>query len=523
MGFAVDSLAMEIQSDLIVLPASRFLPLPWAVRGPLGLRSGAEVSLALCRGSGRRRRLPDIVVTPLNTASLESSCSIEVVVRERAGAVAEFLAAFGEAVIRLSNNSVNIALSDTITLEGRDRHKINLVLEPARGMAIGLPEIEAVVREVSVSRLPREASIVGPIPLRDVKLGKLTAHRKYTVDGGWIKAQEWHDELRRAYPELSTEYDLGRLVASCNPDQRLLRFVVPRLGVIEIKVPHFDIPGALRGIVAAVHSSGYNVLSSRLSRAAPFPHSSSNSVFVAACEPLRRSVSSKALEKALRKVEPKFGVSPSITISEGRRASDTVYLKPRRREVVDLDPYMIGLRDQAKVDVDEQFFRTYETFPARRVFLSTRFINESAESKIIDEQSRTIRKITDVLGRLGCAVVDASIRASSAGKASDDYVYSAVYPKLWASDACLVLALSEDGSGKLSPSIGHEIGFFAGRARPWTVLVSRGRDVDPVFGNIVGKNRLVYANCPTGLNDGAQNSIAAVLGAWVKSSLIRSE
>src|SRR5262245_4287314 len=104
---------MEIQSDLIILPPTNYLPLHWSVRGPLGLETGAEVSIGLVTSTGARAGLPDIIVTPLQTEFLNHTYKLELDLGERAGAVADFLTWLGESIEEATGNNVNIVLSET--------------------------------------------------------------------------------------------------------------------------------------------------------------------------------------------------------------------------------------------------------------------------------------------------------------------------------------------------------------------------------------------------------------------------
>ena len=106
---------MEIQSDLIILQQNNYLPLPWPVRGPLGLETGSEVWIALVYTGERPEGLPDIIVTPLQSEYLTSTYALDVELGERTGAVADFLTWLGDSIASetagISRFQVRIAVS----------------------------------------------------------------------------------------------------------------------------------------------------------------------------------------------------------------------------------------------------------------------------------------------------------------------------------------------------------------------------------------------------------------------------
>jgi len=128
-----------------------------------------------------------------------------------------------------------------------------------------------------------------------------------------------------------------------------------------------------------------------------------------------------------------------------------------------------------------------------------------------------VKEIVRAIEACQCAVIEAANPGKDENRYYDIQVYRAVFSRLWASDACAVLALNEDGTGHLSLSIAHEIGFFSGRNRPLRVFTSITRDKDPVFGNIVGMNRSTYADGDAAFVPDGVDCLYLVAKRWVES------
>jgi hypothetical protein len=502
---------MEIQSDLIILRDDSFLPLPWSVRGPLGLETGSEVSIALVHSQPEPRGLPDIIVSPLRSEHLNKTYTLDVELGERPGAVADFLTWLGDSIATQTGNKINIALSETITLEGRNKHKMHIVLEPARGAALELNELERVIENISsLHELKIQSWVLEPIYKSDKLDFMLEQHIR--VKNGWLEYNGWIEKILEVFPNAKDEYDLTKVVVSSNPQQRLLRFIIPRRNVMEIRVPHQNIPGALREISNVLKQSGYNILSSRLSRTPPPNFGGNTSVFVAACEPLNSPLSRSDLVARLKSIPARFGIA-NIATSDGKNSEQTIHLMPWRSG----DPEISLLKTHVREDIAAQFLAKHNCRPKLYIFLSKRFIKSRTHKLAFDEQSDAKRKIVRAVESEQCAVVEAEVPGRGAERFYDDNVYRAVFSRLWASDACLVLALDENCRGFLSPSIAHEIGFFAGTNRPLKVFVADSRDQDPVFGNIVGKNRSTYADPPAGFDDEDADSLYVKVKTWVQT------
>ena len=112
---------MEIFGGLIKLDDPDYLPVPVYNRPSLGLLTGTPVRIGVLKSPARIEAPPDIIVTPLHTHKLPCTTSVTVDLNERKGAILEVLRAIG--------TDLNIALTETITIDQRTKHRITLVLE----------------------------------------------------------------------------------------------------------------------------------------------------------------------------------------------------------------------------------------------------------------------------------------------------------------------------------------------------------------------------------------------------------
>lgn len=540
---------MEVLGDLIRLDPSGQLPLPWSIRAHLGLESNTGVSIFLTQpekgavkwptGRMRKRashldaigRIPDILVTPLTSHKLKQTFSVEISVPESQGAVREVLAS-------LNGTDANVVLSDTLTREGREDHTINLVMEPAVKMK---PEtfhnhLARVLKRWKVKRddirpVFDAADLLPQPPLR--------------VQNGILPPFSWRELITRDYRDRVDSYDLRKVVVSSNPDRRILRYIFPIRGVVQLDIPHNNVPGALEAITGAINSAGYNILSSRLSRTPRFPMNDQMSVFVAVCEPVSPAAEADNAEDAARlraevkrivlEADKNFIAVPRKLNSFGRKSSDTRYSLPRGAQIV-LPPESLLRKIQEEKKLAEELYRTefdedrlvakhrlndalnaphkvgkkaaeqiesckraladidarrakYGANPRKLIFLSHRFVEhrENAVPEIVREHTQSIEIIRKAIKDAGCFAF--TLPAPWDREMTAD----AIFPSLWAANACLVLALDEKGSGAPSLSQAHEYGFFMGQRKKAFMLVAQSRlDQTHALGNLDGFVRLTY-------------------------------
>lgn len=489
---------MEIMGGLIILDREDTLPIPWYMRGHLGLQTGCKVSYAPT-DSGKRtgQQLPDIVVSPLDPRQLHEITTVTLANKEGIGTLAE--------VIGEIEPPINIALADSVTIEGRARHRINLVVEKADGAESD----KYVDRRSSFLRRFSKAPDTYDYHLEFSQIyrsqGRFKWSKSVRVRNACIRIGDLLHQIRRQNPGLVDEYDLGKVVVSSNPDQRILRYIIPRKGVITIEIPHEDFPGALRTIVKGVGAAGYNILCSRLSRVPPDDSVEKASVFVAECEPGENALSPTELIESLA---PDSGYVGKFHY--GNRARDILYPRPRHA-IVALPQASYQERIKKQLDDLRVANPAYRGDRRRCVFVSRRFIETKPN---IDEGVRSRYK--KVLGALERGIeqagwVMASAPPNHAGKSIEDEIY----PRLWVSDAIIVVAFFDDGSGEISVNQAHELGFYMGQNKDTAILIDNAKKDDlKTLSNYAGRQILDYHG-NAAFDDSDPGSISVRVKDWL--------
>lgn len=483
---------MEIQADLIKLDASGQLPLPWLVRAHLGLETNTGVSVFLTKprhnairtaepkGNGKKitmaaqrptrekqpeMRISDILVTPLTTGRLASTYSVDVVIPEGPGAIQRVLTKFND------RSRANIVVSETITLEGRERHKLSLVIEPTSDDITSddfRDHVHGLLSEFDVKKddvhltFDTKQELLPQAPLR--------------IENAYLPSFDWR-ELIEDQPGADL-YDLQSVVVSSDPAQRVLRFIFPKRGAFQLEVPHLNKAGALDAITRVIAENRFNILSSRLSRTPRPPMTELMSIFVAVCEPIERGRDrrhdrerAEQLCGAVREIDQTY-ITNKATATFGKRAERTRYPQPRHSRFVFPPDHLLKQMQAERSAVIEQFrqptsrgrpkHRTFGSPPTPRiVFVSHRFVfNKKAAS---EETKREYKESLDVILK---AIADAGcIAFAPRASFTPDTTAEVIYPRLWAADICLILALNEFGRGELSSSQAHEYGFFMGQRK----------------------------------------------------------
>jgi hypothetical protein len=484
---------MEVMGGLIVLDREDTLPIPWFMRSHLGLQRGCKVSYALTEDETKehpRKQLPDIVVSPLDPRHFHEITNVTLANSEGIGTLAE--------VIREIQPPINIALADSVTIEGRARHRINLVIEKADGA-----EDETYIdRRTSFIRRFSKAPDAYDYDLEfseiDKSQRKFTGAKAVRVKDGCLKIGDLLRQIRQRYAHIVDEYDLGRVVVSSNPEQRILRYIIPRRGVITINIPHEDAPGVLRTIVEGVGDAGYNILCSRLSRVPP-------DSIVAECEPGPSAVSPQELIDSLAM----DSVYPG-NFDYGVRARDSLYLRPRHSlSVLPQPSYREGIRAELKkLRVPNPAYRGDRK---RSVFISRRFIETKTgvDANVSAMYARVRKALERGIEAAGWAM--SSAPPDKAGQLIDNEIY----PRLWVSDAIIVVAFFDDGTGKMSLNQAHELGFYMGQNKPHAILIENSKIPDVNVSNYTGRQILDYQSNVAFQDDDA-GSITARVRDWLK-------
>jgi hypothetical protein len=486
---------MFILGDLLSLSLTdQRLPLPWWHRAPLALESGTHVYVALTEP--KEDRPGDILVSVLDPTHWDKIFRIRCYYEERPGVVAKV---FGV----VASHKWNIALAETVTVDGGRSHAVDLFCEPSGWPTID-PDISPLVEELRQSgfQVERQA-LLGPAR------PQILWTRVGEVRSGWVVNKEgqglpWRVEVEHQIAGLkrTDQFDLSKLVVSADTEKRFLRCVVPRVGVRNVIIEHADEPGALSELTTALQRAGLNVLSSLLKRGGA---QARNAVLVAVCEPsvLPSTNGVTQVQQLDADITEQVKNIPcvyraDIAITSGKQPRTVIYSR-RRDDVVitvprHLKPRVLDRRaslDRKKVSI----------------FLSQRFIGGRPES-YADE----VRK---VLKENGCNVVQASIRNGGIQTSFDE-----VSAAMWASNAGIVLVACPDDhkDAAFSLNLAHEFGFFQGQGKPLLVLVENDTkviaDLDQLT-NVKGvtaprfsRDQAFHASNP--------QSIASKIAEWLK-------
>lgn len=455
---------MEVMGGLINLEEHGILPIPWFMRSHLGLETRSKVWFAATEPQ-EKGRLPDILVSPLDPRNFHNITTVTLSNTEKIGTLAD--------VLRHIRPPINIALADSVTLEQRSQHRINLVLEQAQGSKVDdykERRSEFVRRFSPAPNEPDYGLLVNPI--YEEKLALFGVRRTEIVEGV-VNIGNLLDTIIEKHPRLSKEYDFTKLVASSNPDQRLIRYIIPKKGVITLRVPHEDAPGVLHRVVRGIADHKYNILCSRLSRARA--NVDNSSTFVGECEPSDASVNPEELLRNLTKDDSIY----DGTVHHGVNARDTLYPKPAGS---------LNVRPHKKYRT-EIAQRRASLLGAKPLFVSRRFVEwkDAATLEIKDLYLQVLAEIREGAKLAGWEAMEAPPNKP------DGEIDQAVYPSLWLSKAVLILAFFEDGRGILSPNQAMELGFARGQNKPTAILIETPKIEEFNVSNHSGRTFLDYS------------------------------
>jgi len=478
---------MEIMGGLIKLSKQNILPIPWFMRAHLGLETGSKIWYAVTKPV-KPGRLPDIIVSPLDPRNFRDITTVTLSYVEGIGTLAD--------VLDNIRPPVNIALADSVTLERRDIHRINLVVERAQG---GRMEDYQEKRSEFIRRFsfaPGEPDYgLSHSPIYGDDLAVFSGAIRTKVMEGQINVGHVLDGIAEAHRAIAGQYDFSKVVVSSNPDQRLIRYIIPRKGVVTLRVPHEDVPRVLHSVVKGIADHKYNILCSRLSRAKSRREDSST--FVAECEPIGRGPNPAKLLKDLTSNEQIY----LGTYHDGVSAKEVLYPKPAGS--VNIRPhtkYRDDIKNMAK-----------KLKGKKSMFLSRRFVELKTEDAGIKAD------YLGVLQEIRCGAQMANWEAQEAPpNKTDDLIDQAVFPALWLSQAILVLAFFEDGSGQVSLNQAMELGFGRGQNKPTAILIDGDRSDDFKVSNHSGRTLLTYSR-RVAFNSDDPGSIRNKVRDWLLS------
>lgn len=474
---------MEVMGGLIRLDQPGILPIPWYMRSYLGLETGSKVWYAATEPADELR-LPDIIVSPLDPRDFHEIRSVTLSHPEGVGTVAEILKNIGGAI--------NIALADSVTLEKRDRHRINLILERGGG---GTVEYKKALDDFVNLYSSQDRYELSDMPLGSEPT-EVIQPKRVPVSEGQIRIGSLLSIISEKYAHIADQFDFSRVVTSSSPDQRLVRYIIPKKGVITLRVEHEDRPGVLHRLVRSISDHDFNILCSRLSRARPDVSDAESSTFVCEIEPGKNSASPDKLVKDLEEDRAIY----KCNYNHGVRTRDTLYPKPKNSITISPEDNLISSIDLLKNNLEGR----------RSVFISRRFIEmkEGIPEEIKNLYSKILREVRDGALAAGWEPQEAPPNKP------DREIDQAVYPALWLSDAFLILAFFDDGTAILSPNQAMELGFGRGQRKSTAVLIESSKIPEFNVSNYAGRQYLDY-NISMAFERQDEDSIFSKIKRWL--------
>jgi hypothetical protein len=306
---------MQVLGDLIRLPETSSLPLPWWHRAPLGLIHGTDVYVALVdsQGQGSGRTVPDLVISVFELHHWDKILSIRCRREDNPGVI---LAAL-EAV-----RDHNVVLAESVTLEFGNWHEITLICQLQGGESShGVPnQVKTLLQERGFKKISTFSFDDSPLIVKWHDTGR--------VNHGWIHGTAYRKAIDRICrePNWNPEpYDLSRAVVSADTEKRILRYVFPKKNAFTISVRHADTPGMLLRLCDILsRKCDLNVLSAVLRRGG---QRTGNAELVAVCEPNRidSQCTKQVVRDSIAEIDQRFRVSLK-RLSDGRSAREAVWL-----------------------------------------------------------------------------------------------------------------------------------------------------------------------------------------------------
>ena len=477
---------MYVLGSMIHVPGpERRVPIPWWHRAALGFEHETQVFASITQPT--RERPGELLVSVLDLDRWAEHKSLRYEREDAPGVVEDVLGDVPQ---------WNIALGETVTVEGGRAHHVDLICETYRNpSARGQP----VSHNASDSPGFSQRSLRPfPVPFVWSRLG--------VIEHGWARfrthgeGRTWRAELEQQLRDIGRldHFDLDKLVLSGDTDSRLFRAIVPRKGAVLVSIEHADEPGVLRRLAGTLRQAEVNILSSLLKRGGAAPR---NAILVAVCEPSNSATTGdlaariragmSALPHSLR-VDPRIderGLSPESVIYS-RHPEDIVAKVP------------------AHLRARVQELRALAPLAAMPVFLSRRFLAGRAE--------HYAAKVREILTALGCHVVEAA-PLSGGTRTSLDEVSAA----MWASRAGIVLAVEAEHESDVSFSLNlaHEFGFMQGQGKPLLLLVEANSRVEKeldTWSNVKGITAPRFDRS-LALADTSDKSIAFRVRQWISS------
>lgn len=476
---------MQVLGDLIKFPEDDpdSLPIPWWHRAPLGFFNGTSVFLALMRKE--RRPIGDLIVSVLDPGQWNNLIYLECKKEDEPGVLADVCkAAF----------PLNIALSESVTVDSGTMHHLALAIEPLSGQETDHSTHIRTMLEMNGFQILR---------LEHFSSGQSFGWSDTGwISYGWVKGTNWRTTILKQLEASNNtdKLDLTRAVISADTETRAVRYLFPKRGARTIEIQHADVPGALEELTQAILDCRLNILSALLRRGGAKPR---NAVLVAVCEPSyeANTIEIADIEKTIfdqiSRIHHQF--RPSIKINDGVDARATIYPRQPDAVIATVPEYLgpVVLNDKRKIPK--------EKIP---VFLSRRFVSTH------DRTSRIVNRVHKVLRDHNCEPVEALPQEGQFAP-----TFFQVSSKMWVSKAGIVLVTGGDdqGSSTFNINLAHEAGFLQGQGKPVLFLVEGGPSISMAWANLQGVNFSYFASNDRAFDPDNQQSIDRILSAWVTS------
>ncbi len=438
------------------------IPIPWWHRAPLGLESSTRVYVSVTEA--KENRPGDLLLSVLDTVRWDQNVHVYCVREDAPGVIEQALSIVKD---------WNIALAETITLEGGKRHRVELILEPPTDLQT--TDVKAAVGELrrSIEAKFKPARVIRFQPNE----AKISWNRLGQIRNGWATfnrrpgRETWRDVIEKQMSALgiADKFDPNRLVISGHTDGRLFRAMIPRKGTLLVTVEHADRPGTLLKLTTAFKQAGVNVLSSLLKRGGAAP---GNAILVAVCEP----TGNMTREELTERIAGHFNNLPvelrvELEFGDGMTAEEVIYSQHTDHVVARVPPSLRARVMELRRKLPK------DAFP---VFISRRFLMGNLAD-------RYAAKIRDVLTSLECPIIEAEVQPGSGTGPMTE-----VSAAMWAAKAGIVLAVepTEAQAIGFSLNLAHEFGFMQGQGKPLLLLVEESRVLKELddWSNVKGIN-----------------------------------
>ncbi len=481
---------MDILGGLVRLDQRGQLPVPWFNRPGLGLASGSIVHLGLIPSQMGTTVPPEIIVTPLNIDRWSSTMVLTIDFIERSGSLLNILQSI--------SSSFNIALAESVTLHQRKTHRVSLVLEskdPDQGRDYAQRQKMLNAARSLIDTIKNRAEYQGAefffVDL-DTILSKtrqdwthphappaFEMQNTTSIDQGLIDYTPIRRRLESNYRNKKDQtYDFDRVVISSDTECRLIRYLFPKKGAFEARITAVDQPNTLVVITEVLHSLGYNILLSRLSRSRPGMYG--RSVFVAICEPKSFnedkyseqqyiSFVSKQIESAFdptsHAVDPSPGSPVKPQISPALEISLAGPVSLGRSSVQAAQPQN-AFRHKGRQDIVVQrelmlYVPSYGRSDRKIIFLS--YQKEFQETR---DGNHFLTSVIHEIETAGFEVYDGFERP----RQLQDRQPADARARMWLADAAIFVALNKDGAGLMSSNQFIEWGYIFGQCKPYEVI-----------------------------------------------------